>query len=114
MKRIALVVVAMVVLSGCYDALPPMFRVANYSGQTIIVEERAPDGGVRFAEKVEPGEVAQFAPRAEGCGSTAWAAKTESGEILAQISGGCKGHIWTIRGPTTPPTNDTRSGLAGL
>lgn len=98
MKRIALVVVAALVLSGCYDILPPRFRVANYTGQTIVIEARTPEGRVSFTQKAESGEAVQFSPGDEGCESSPWVAKAESGEILAQIPGGCKGHIWTIRG----------------
>lgn len=99
MKRIALLVVVALVLSGCYDILPPMFLVANYTGRTIVIEARDPDGGVKFMEEVEPGDLAEYSPAQEGCESRPWLAKTESGEILAQIPGGCVGHVWRIRGP---------------
>ena len=98
MKKVAVLVVVGLLLSGCWDVLPKMFRVTNDTGHSIVIEARRPNGELMTTEKAEPGSTVEFTINSDGYGSKRWVAKTGSGEFVAEILGGCPGHIWTIRG----------------
>ncbi|MFZ1912654.1 MAG: hypothetical protein WAU30_09880 [Propionicimonas sp.] len=98
MKKVAIIVVIGLFLSGCWDVLPRMFRVTNDTGNPIVIEARRPDGELFTTEKAEPGSTVEFTISSDGCDSKRWVVKTGSGEILAEILGACPGHIWTVRG----------------
>ena len=98
MKKIAVLVVVGLLLTGCWDVLPKMFRVTNDTSHSIVIEARRATGELITTEKGESGETVEFTINSDTCGSNRWLAETESGEVLAELVGGCPGHIWTVRG----------------
>jgi starvation-inducible outer membrane lipoprotein len=99
MKRVAYLLVPALLLSGCYDVLPPMLHISNRTPHELVIEARSETGAIVITAKIEAGRVEEFAPNDDGCDARPWIAKAESGEVVAQVPGACKGHTWTIRGP---------------
>jgi hypothetical protein len=113
MKRFILLSISGLMLSGCFltDIGPPHFFVTNKTAQTLVVGpgDGNPD---ETTKRVASGETVFFDPDTEGCGSRLWVAANASGEALADNSGGCVGHTWTIRGlnDSTYECTDPRCG----
>jgi hypothetical protein len=98
MRRALLVLALCITAAGC--ALPEpgvrLFWVTNKTQQTIVVK---PQLDLDVAPKhALPGETVGLVARDEGCEARPWVALTDSGEVLATIPGGCRGHQWAIRG----------------
>ncbi len=95
---ISLGVVGILGLSGCafgYDVVEPTFEVMNLTGSPLLLR---PLDGSSFRRDAPPAEIIHLEVSEEGCGSHGWIATTPSGNAVAQVSGGCPGHRWTIRG----------------
>jgi hypothetical protein len=96
-RRIALLLLSLLVVSGCVwgDPIPRAFRVTNSTHQTILV---SPVNSPNKPEPILAGRTAELQTSLEDCSSRPWVATNEVGEVLAQIPGGCLDHYWTIRG----------------
>jgi hypothetical protein len=100
MKRAVVLLFAGLLITGCRSWVEPpakAFRGENLTGQTIIVRPRTPDR-LLPPMTVRPGEPFLTQTDPDTCEFTPWVAVTESGQVLAEISGACDGHWWSIRG----------------
>jgi hypothetical protein len=97
MRAAALLGAVGLLLSGCvaYDALPRGFEVYNLTGEQLTITARDEQRGTFYAE---PGELIHLMVQPEGCESRSQVARSDSGTVVAQIPGGCRGYRWTIRG----------------
>ncbi len=94
------VVVALVtlglMLSGCvaYDAIGQYFEVKNLTGERLTLTHISS----RTIFHATSGELIHPPVSKLGCEWSGWVASFDSGTIVAQIPGGCRGYLWTIRG----------------
>lgn len=80
------------------DVSPPPFIVTNLTAQPILVGPLTPDPN-EPSRLVDPGRGVGFYPGFDVCESMAYVATSTSGEVLAEIPSGCRGHEWMIYGP---------------
>lgn len=83
-------------LAGCaYDAPPRLFEVKNLTAERLTLQGAVGPSGKFYAE---PGGLIHIPVEPRGCDSYIWLAISSSGTVVAQLSGGCLDHRWTIRG----------------
>lgn len=94
---IAAVGAAVLSFAGCvpYDAPTPIFEIKNLTGEQLIL---TPLDHTPVTVRATPGAITGIPVNQDVCDSFGWVATSESGTIVAQIPGGCRGYLWTIRG----------------
>ncbi len=83
-------------LSRCvaYDATGQDFEVKNLTGQRLTLKH-INSGNIFHATSAD---IVALPVDEAGCESSGWVASFDSGTIVAQIPGGCRRYVWTIRG----------------
>jgi hypothetical protein len=77
------------------DRGPDLPWVTNKTQETLIVQPR---NGHETARTVGAGKSTTYPGQPPGCEKAPWVATTLSGDVVAEIPGGCTGHEWTIYG----------------